>query len=222
MSRPRSRPVLTVASPPESSSPDTTKETADNGTAPSSVDDPFSDLNKIRISEDFGEGLGREDVAPGAGKKARETRIHSHTPVPHFQIDTAVVELRENREFFMPVAGAREALLEDLVPVRLITSITRAGVVFLWPPGCPDPTAAVTPGMKSALEIAELARSHWVRMSSSRSLGAYQCFRATADLPEPVWPEGKTFQDLLRIGFSCGYLIQDENHPVIKRLLGRA
>ena len=154
-------------------------------------DDPFN-LDAIRISQDFSEGLGIEKLLlrVPVRKPTRQEFIRVHDG-SDFSVDTVLIELKEDREYYLPAPGAREALLEDLMPVRLLTAINRAGVVFLWPARLPGSDGRTNPWHSSALEIGELAKSHWVRMSASRSLGAYQCYRAAGDLPTPCGPRAR-------------------------------
>jgi hypothetical protein len=50
------------------------------------------------------------------------------------------------------------------------------------------------------------------------SLGAYDVFVAAGELGEPEWPTAP-FSELLRIAFR-DRLIDDLNHPVLRRLRG--
>jgi hypothetical protein len=58
----------------------------------------------------------------------------------------------------------------------------------------------------------------WVRAAANTSLGAYEIFEATADLPEPVWPE-ESFKKVIEVAFRDRY-IRSLDHPVIRRLRG--
>ncbi len=71
---------------------------------------------------------------------------------------------------------------------------------------------------RSALEAADIARSGWVRVQSNMSLGAYEVFEATGDIPNPEWPE-TPFKDLLRVAFK-GRFIDSLDHPVLRKLRG--
>lgn len=71
---------------------------------------------------------------------------------------------------------------------------------------------------RSALEAANIAQTHWVRVAANMSLGAYEVFEATGDLPEPEWPS-QDFAELLRIAFKGKY-IDSPDHAVLKRLRG--
>ena len=50
------------------------------------------------------------------------------------------------------------------------------------------------------------------------SLGAYEVYEATAELPEPIWPD-VSFRELVEIAFR-ERLITTHDHPVLRRLRG--
>jgi hypothetical protein len=103
-------------------------------------------------------------------------------------------------------------------PRILFTGITRQGILFLWPIRLPGQGGRVDSWNRSALDAALLAEDRWIRMAPNMSLGAYDVFQATGNLPEPEWPE-ISFRDILEIAFK-DHLINDFNHPVLKRLRG--
>jgi hypothetical protein len=57
-----------------------------------------------------------------------------------------------------------------------------------------------------------------VRVTSNMSLGAYEIFEATGELPEPNWPE-LPFSEILKIAFR-DHIVDRSDHPLIKRLRG--
>jgi hypothetical protein len=57
-------------------------------------------------------------------------------------------------------------------------------------------------------------------MQSNMSLGAYDV-QTSAHIPDPVWPD-ISMRELLRLAFGDGRLIDREDHPVIRQLLGSA
>ena len=63
-----------------------------------------------------------------------------------------------------------------------------------------------------------MASDKWVRVSANMSLGAYEIFTATGEIPEPEWPE-LSFEEILKIAFKGRY-VDSLNHPVVQRLLG--
>ena len=100
----------------------------------------------------------------------------------------------------------------------LFTAINRQGVIFLWPVRLPGEDGRGNAWNSSALEAANLATKGWVRIAANMSLGAYEVFQATAELPEPEWPD-KDFQSLLEIAFKDHY-VRALDHPVVQRLRG--
>jgi len=70
----------------------------------------------------------------------------------------------------------------------------------------------------SALQAAEMAQKGWMRVAANMSLGAYEVYQATGDIPSPDWPE-MDFGEILKVAFK-GHYITEEDHPVIRRLRG--
>jgi hypothetical protein len=60
----------------------------------------------------------------------------------------------------------------------------------------------------------------WVRITANKDVGAYDLFGATADLPDPVWPE-QSMADLLGIAFK-GRLVDSPDHEIVNLLRGLA
>jgi hypothetical protein len=50
------------------------------------------------------------------------------------------------------------------------------------------------------------------------SLGAYEIFEASGELPDPVWPDF-SFQEILKIAFR-DRLVERADHPLVQRLQG--
>ena len=51
------------------------------------------------------------------------------------------------------------------------------------------------------------------------SLGAYEVFEATGDLPEPEWPD-LPFPEILKIAFR-DRIVDRADHPLVQRLRGQ-
>jgi len=142
-------------------------------------------------------------------------------PNPEFVIDSYVLEHENDldRETYWVAPGLRAELAEDLRAVRLFTCITKRGTVFLWPAKLP--IAGSNTGRAwhvSALQAAEEAKSLWVKLSSNKSLAAYEYVKALGDLGEPQWPD-KTFRELIGLAFK-DRVIETTEHPVIRELRG--
>jgi hypothetical protein len=180
--------------------------------------DPF-DPATLRMSQDF---AALADVKPilatvPVRKPNRQDFVRVH-PSEDYQLTTALLELKEERETYLVAPDLRHELFGELVPVMIFTAINRQGVVFLWRCRLPDETGRTNPWHESALEAAERAKSKWTRVQADMSLGAYRIYEAHGDLPEPEWPQ-ESLRDLLSIAFKGRY-IDDLDHAVLKRLRG--
>jgi hypothetical protein len=99
-------------------------------------------------------------------------------------------------------------------PHLLLTCITPAGSLFLWP-------VRVVKGFgdtwyKSALVIAKLAEAHWVRMWSVKGGSGYLTAISKRDHGEPKW-RGEHFEELAEIAFA-DYLVTSLDHPLCRAL----
>ena len=109
-------------------------------------------------------------------------------------------------------------LVGEFVSKTLFTTINRQGTLHLWPVKLPNPEGRHNEWHRSAAEGAERAQKKWVRVTASMSLGAYEIFESSADLPEPVWP-GFSFQEILKIAFR-DRIVDRGDHPLVQRLQG--
>ena len=205
-------PIAGIAGSPNGELPGT----ASTDNAP----DPF-DPESLRLTQDFGSTIGVKKalLTVPVRKPAREWWVQCH-PDKSYRIETAVLELKEDREVYL-VAPALwpELATEATFGTRaLFTAINRQGVVFLWPVRLPGPDGRIDEWSRSALEAATMAVGKWVRVVANMSLGAYEVFTTTGDLPDPEWTD-KPFRELLRIGFR-DRLIDSMSHPVLSRLRG--
>ena len=74
-------------------------------------------------------------------------RVH---PDPGRRLDTALIELKEERETYLLAPGLRAELGDEAKPTRLYTAISRAGALFLWPVALPGPDGRRNPWHESA------------------------------------------------------------------------
>ena len=178
------------------------------------------DLDSLRLKQDFSETLGIQRVLSHVPvRKPNKTNFIRVRPGEDYRMDVGIVEMKEERETFlvMPAMMSEPGIYELVVPARLVTYITRQGVVGLWPLKL-EKDGKLNPWHESALNAAQLAEEHWVSIRADMSLGAYQIFLATAELPEPEWPE-HTFSELVRLGFK-GLIVDAPDHPLIQQLTG--
>jgi hypothetical protein len=184
------------------------------------VPNPF-DPDALRLSQDFADGLGvKKALLTVPVRKPDKTwyvRVH---PSEDYRLQTAVIELKEERETYLVSPAVRQELAAEstFVPRVLFTAVNRQDVLFLWPIRIPGPDGKLDDWSRSALEAAQLAQKNWVRVSSNHPLGAYDVCQATAKLPEPQWPD-LPFRELLRVAFKDKF-IDTLDHPVLKKLRG--
>jgi len=184
--------------------------------------DPF-DPERLRLSQDFSQTVGVKKalLTVPVRKPPKESWIRVH-PDPSYRVETAVIEFKEEQETYLVDPSLWPELATEAMfgPRAFFTAITRQKVLFLWPARLPGPEGRDNEWNRSALEAAMRAIDKWVRVVANMSLGAYEVFEATGDIPEPQWPE-QSFGELLRIAFKDRF-IKDLDHPVLKRLRGEA
>ena len=182
---------------------------------------PF-DPKSLRLSQNFTETVGVKKLltAVPVRKPNKQEFVRVH-PDPEYRLTpAAIVELKDDREVYLVTPAMATELPGEFTTVTLFTAINRQGVLHLWPVKLPGPDGRQMEWHRSAAEAAELAMHKWVRVSANMSLGAYEIFQATADLPEPSWPD-LTFDEILKIAFR-DHVIDREDHPVVRRLRGAA
>lgn len=188
-------------------------------TKKTSVTEDFN-LDDLRLKQDFSETLGVQRILTHVPvRKPNKTNYIRVHPSEDYRMDIGIVELKETREVYLitPDMMPEPGIYELVVPARLVTYITRQGVVALWPLKL-EKDGRLNPWHESAMDAAQMAEKQWVSVRADMSLGAYQIFVATAELPEPEWPE-HTFSELVRIGFK-GLIVDKPDHPLIQQLTG--
>lgn len=184
------------------------------------TDDLFSDLSKLRLSQDFIETAGVKKLLmtiPVRKPHPQDfSRVH---PDPAYRMEFAVIELKDDRETYLLTPAVAAVLPGECVPVTIYTAINRQGVVYMWPVRLPSLESKVNEWYRSLAAGAERAVARWVRVKANMSLGAYEITEAAATIPDPTWPE-HPFEELLRIAFR-DRIVNSLDHPVVKRLLGQ-
>ena len=182
--------------------------------------DPF-DLASLRLSQDFASAVGvRKLITTVPVKKpSKEWFVRTH-PDPDYRLQTAVLELKEDRETYLVSPGLWPELADETTfsPRLLVTAINRQGVLFIWPIRLPGADGRIDDWSRSALDAADEAKARWVRVTANMSLGAYEVAVASGLEAEPEWPN-LPFQQIIKIAFR-DKLIDDWSHPVLQRLRG--
>ena len=122
-------------------------------------------LERLRLSQDFQNQVGvkKAILTVPVRKPDRQWFIRVH-PDPEWRLETAVLELKDERETYLVDPEMWPELPGELVPKVLFTAMNRQGVVFLWPVRLPR-----------SLGWVEAEVEAWMR---ARSSGA---------LPQPDW-----------------------------------
>ena len=151
---------------------------------------PF-DPAALRLDQSFADTVGVKKLLTTVPvrKPNRQDFVRVH-PDPGFSLTpAAIIEVKEDREVYLVLPGMAQQLPGEFSVATLYLTINRQGVVHLWPVKLPTPDGKHNEWHRSAAEAAERAMEKWVRVTSSMSLGAYEIFEASGDLPEPVWPD---------------------------------
>jgi hypothetical protein len=186
------------------------------------VTNTFGDLSKLRLDQSYAESLGVKKllttVPVRKPNKQDFVRVH---PGPDYRLTpAAIIELKEDREIYFVRPDIAVELPGEFIVVTIYVVINRQGVLHLWPVKLPGPDGKHNEWNRSAAEAAEQAMKGWVRVTANMSLGAYEIFKATGDIPDPVWPENP-FQEILQVAFR-DRLVDSLDHPLIRRLRGAA
>lgn len=107
------------------------KSKTGSGTATEPVN-PF-DPAKLRLTQDFGAELGvkKQLVAVSVKRPNKQEWVRTH-PDEEYHLQTAVLELKEERETYLVDPALWPVLAGEVTPKVLFTAINRQGVVFLW------------------------------------------------------------------------------------------
>jgi hypothetical protein len=198
--------------------PNLAADVTDLITAP--TDDLFSDLSKLRLSQNFIETAGVKKLLMTVPVRKPNPQDFSRVlPDPAYRSEFAVIELKDDRETYLLTPAVSMELASECVPVVIYTAINRQGVVYLWPVRLPSSDGKVNEWYRSLAAGAERAVTRWIRVKANISLGAYEITEAASTIPDPTWPE-HSFQELLRIAFR-DRVVNSLDHPVVKRLLGQ-
>lgn len=176
------------------------------------------DLERLRLSQDFGTYTATRRVITQVPlrkpNKQEYVRVH-----PEWRFETAILDLKTDHEQYF-VDGALQAdLFDETKQVVIFGAVTRREDFFLWPARLPASDGRRDSWAESALDLAHVAMTNWVRIKANMSSGAYEAqMPVSTDLPGPVWPD-MSFEELMQLALR-GRLIESVDHPVLRRLRG--
>jgi hypothetical protein len=185
----------------------------------SKLADPF-DPAALRLDQSYADTVGVKKLLTTVPvrKPNRQDFVQVH-PDPSYRLTpAAIIEVKDDREVYLVTPNLAPGLVGEFSTVTLFTTINRQGTLHLWPVKLPAADGRLNEWHRSAAEAAERAMKRWVRVTASMSLGAYEIFEASGDLPEPVWPDF-SFQEILRIAFR-ERIVDRADHPLVQRLQG--
>jgi len=181
---------------------------------------PF-DPAALRLDQSFADTVGvkKHLMTVPVRKPNRQDFVRVH-PDPAYRLTpAAIIEVKEDREVYLVTPNMAQDLPGEFIAATLFTAINRQGVLHLWPVKLPGPDGKHNEWHRSAAEAAELAMKRWLRLTANMSLGAYEVFEATGDLPEPEWPD-IPFPEILKIAFR-DHIVDRADHPLVQRLRGQ-
>jgi hypothetical protein len=92
------------------------------------------DLSKLRLSQNFAESTGVKKLVTTipVRKPNKQDFIRVH-PDADYRLETAVLELKEERENYLVAPDLWFELVGELIPKVLFTVINRQKVLSVWP-----------------------------------------------------------------------------------------
>lgn len=179
---------------------------------------PF-DPKRLRIAGGLSQGpTARRILASVQVRKPNRQewfRVHAH---PDMRLDTLLLEMRDDGLTYLVAPDIAPAIPGEAVAKTLYTTITRQGVVLLWPVRLPDEQGRLDVWNTDAHQAAQRAEKKWIRLAANMGAGTYEVYEAMDQIGEPEWP-GLSFERLLEMAFKDRY-VDNLDHPVIRRLMG--
>jgi hypothetical protein len=189
--------------------------------------DPL-DLETIRKSQDFASLIVTQKVITKipVRKPSDEWWVRVH-PDPAFRIEAPMLELKDTpgakrgELYFLswPIYDVMKGRRQ--VSLRLLVTAIAANdaVPFLWPFRLPGLDGKTDDWMDTALQALKAAEVAWIQVKPDMNRGCYRWDIAPNQAPRLQFPEGLTFQEILRIAFK-DRVIKSWNHPVRRQLYG--
>jgi hypothetical protein len=173
---------------------------------------------RLRLGQNFQAELGTEKILTRILVRKPNKQEFFRTRGKEHWLTTTAFEWHEDQEYYIAAPEIISFLPLDTNPVLLVPKINKQGVLGLWPIKLPSPEGRMSPWTESALNAAELAIEHWIRISAKMSMGMYEVVHAKSELSEPEWPN-LTLEQILEKAFHDRY-IDAPDHPILKKLNG--
>lgn len=187
------------------------------------LDRDLGSPDDFTVSNDFTSTVGSKKVVlrMNARKPSKEQFVRVR-PGSEWSQEVSLIQFKEDPELRHPYIVTR-AVQEQIVGEPLMqTYILRLGItrlrdLFIWPLRKPDPNRECM-WHDSAIEISYLAERSWLKVLSNQVEGFYEpkdCGKLI--IPDPVWPEDKTFSQLRDLAFK-NRVIRSMDHEIIQNL----
>jgi hypothetical protein len=155
-------------------------------------------------------------------RKPLKTDYFRASADPDYSADVPVIEWGEglDRANYLVHPALTATLEGEYRRTRLILCVTKTTTLFLWPIKLPSESgpSGGRGWTESALQIAEMAKEHWVRMKGDVSAGGYQVQKAKGVFAEPKWPT-EPLQELLEKAFK-DRVVDSPDHFILRELRG--
>jgi hypothetical protein len=190
------------------------KKENQNGSA-----DPFTDISKMRMSQEFANEIGLEKlitkITVGKPNKQWWVRVNRD---PKYRFETALLEIKDKNEMYLVAPDLWSPLADEIIRVVIFVGINRQGVIFFWVVRLPGADGKHNEWHQSALKAATIAMDHWVRVTANQSAKGYDVAKSKDKLDEPKWPD-VAFEEMFKIAFK-DLFIDSMDHAVLKELRG--
>ena len=178
-------------------------------------------IDELRLTPIMSDDLmGVEMKSPIEVRKPGKQMFFRSHPSPDCRLDTALLWNEEEMRWYMLSPTILPQIGEELTPVRIVRCIDLYSDEFLWPVKLPLSDGRTSNWTISAQIAVSESTARWIRMTADMRKQKYRISLGGIDLPEPNWSE-RTLSDLINEGFH-EYYITTMDHPVIKKLRGRA
>ena len=178
--------------------------------------DPFSpDAIRINNTTDDSIGIERPILSVQVMPPPKQCFVRVD-PSPDKSLDARIIKIE--REVYLVTPEMAMKLPGETKAVRILVCMPRHGGIFLWPLALPNPNVRENAWHTSARKAAELAKTTWVRMQANMAVGMYDV-TTSKHIPDPVFPD-ISMRDLLSLAFGDGRLIDRDDHPVVRQLMG--
>jgi hypothetical protein len=137
----------------------------------------------------------------------------------------AFVENDGGKEIYPATPEIADEYSNEVKPYKFVPYISRYGDLKVWPIRLYEDDSRVDSWTASANDAILLAADTWIRITSNRRNSAYDIYPLppTLTIPEPEWPPEASPENVVTLAFRARKkIVEDREHPVIRRLDGRA